>query len=628
MWIQDKALCAPGVRSACAVACGVMLAGVVNMPAWADDQLAPLVVTASRVPTKLNEVTADVTVIDQAQLARSQGKSLTEVLGSLAGVQATANGGLGKSSSLYIRGGDVRQVVLLVDGVRYGSATLGQPVFESLPISMIDRIEIVRGPMAALYGADAAVGVIQVFTRKGAAGWSPFASGSAGSNGYHEAVAGFKGGQGDWAYSLTGSDQATAGFSATNPRVGTNHNADDDGFRQRSFTGQVTHKLNQDWQVTGNLLRMHGRNWFDNGGQALANPPDTYSIVDSAVTGLGVQGRVLPTWSVNLRVAQSQDVSNVVSAVQSSYISRISTLQTQWLLDNVIQVGVGQVLVGLERTRQAISNSSKAFDATSRTIQAANLGWSGRRDAHDWQVNVRQDDNSQFGGQRTELAGYGFQLSDAWRLGGNVGTSFVAPSFNQLYWPQYGDPSLKPQRGVNRELNVAWSEDGATLKLVRFENRIRNFISTSVNSVSNIDSVRLAGWTLSGSAERVLADKRLYAEGSMDWLDAHNVSDNTPLVRRPDHVAKLKAGSATDKWDLGVNVLVSSGVAEKNNQFQMDRLPGYVVWGAQLAHQLNRDWKVSTCVDNLADHAYETVWGFNMPRRQWFVTLAYSPKSN
>lgn len=113
----------------------------------------------------MDETLADVRVVTAEQISQSTGRSLAEVLQRFAGVQMSSNGGRGNTQSVYIRGS--KQVVLLIDGVRYGSATTGAPTLESLPLEAIERIEVVHGPASALYGSDAVGGVIQIFTKQG-----------------------------------------------------------------------------------------------------------------------------------------------------------------------------------------------------------------------------------------------------------------------------------------------------------------------------------------------------------------------------------------------------------------------------------------------------------------------------
>ena len=120
--------------------------------------LPATVVTATRVETRTDALLSDVVVIDSAAIEQATGRSLSELLARKAGLQLSSNGGLGKTAGLFIRGTESRHLLLLVDGVRYGSSTAGSPVLDNFPLSLIDRIEVLKGPASGLYGSDA-VGV-------------------------------------------------------------------------------------------------------------------------------------------------------------------------------------------------------------------------------------------------------------------------------------------------------------------------------------------------------------------------------------------------------------------------------------------------------------------------------------
>ena len=224
----------------------------------AQNNLSPVVVTANRVPTRVDQSLAEVTVIDRAALDRSAGRTLTELLAQQPGVQMTSNGGLGKVSSVFLRGTESRHTLLVIDGVRYGTATAGTPSWDNIPLDSIERIEIVRGPMSSLYGSDAVGGVVQIFMRKGQAGLHPTANITAGSHRYGQVAGGVRFGQGDWDGSVNAQHTRTDGFSATNSRASFGFNPDDDGFKQTSATLQLGLKLPNQSMALGCVARPRG----------------------------------------------------------------------------------------------------------------------------------------------------------------------------------------------------------------------------------------------------------------------------------------------------------------------------------------------------------------------------------
>ena len=125
----------------------------------AQSDAATVVVTATRTNQSIDDALSAVTIITRADIEARQATSVQELLTGEAGVQISNNGGLGKATALFLRGTDADQVLVLVDGVKLTSATLGTTAFEYLPVEEIERIEIVRGPRSSLYGSEAVGGV-------------------------------------------------------------------------------------------------------------------------------------------------------------------------------------------------------------------------------------------------------------------------------------------------------------------------------------------------------------------------------------------------------------------------------------------------------------------------------------
>ena len=132
--------------------------------------IAPVVVTASRIPGTLADTTASVTIISQSDIAARSPASVTELLRQVPGMHVDQPGGRGSTSSVYIRGSDPNYTLVLMDGIVVNDPTNnrgGSFDFSTLDIEHIERIEIVRGPLSAVYGSNALGGVINIITREG-----------------------------------------------------------------------------------------------------------------------------------------------------------------------------------------------------------------------------------------------------------------------------------------------------------------------------------------------------------------------------------------------------------------------------------------------------------------------------
>lgn len=581
------------------------------VPALAQPTLRESVVTATRTETRADELVSDVTVIGRPQIEASTARTLAELLARNAGLQTSANGGLGKQSSVFIRGTENRHTILLVDGVRVGSATAGTPSWDAIPVEMIERIEVLKGPASALYGSDGVGGVVQVFTRKGREGFHPWASITGGSYGHLEAGAGVSGGQGALGYSVGVQRVREDGFSATNPRVPFgNHNPDDDPFEQDSVTASLGYDFGGGWRFDASALYSDGISWIDDGPGF-----DSRTAVRAFAGHAAVKGRPTANWQALLRVAQGNDTSNSIVA---SFPGTFKTEQTEYTWQNDIATPIGVVLAGLERREQKVS-ATTAYTVTEREIDAAFLGLNGSAGAHSWQANVRRDENSQFGGATTGFAGYGYRFTPTWRASASYGTSFVAPSFNQLYFPGFGNPALQPEEGKNYDLALTWAQDGQEVKLVRFDNRIRGFM-TNTTLPQNIPRARIDGWTLGYAG----TFGQLALRASLDLLDPRNVTNGRQLPRRAEEQATLGADWTQGAWRFGGSVLA---VGERfDDAANLNRLGGYGTVDLYADWQFARDWSLQAKVNNLGDKEYETAMGYNQPGRAAYLTLRWQPK--
>ena len=587
---------------------------LISWPVWAQSpaQLPDSVVTASRTTQRADELVSDVVVITRAEIEKSTGRTLPEILARAPGVQFSANGGLGKNSSVNIRGAEARHTVLLIDGVRFGSATAGSPNWDTIPVDMIERIEILKGPASALYGSDAVGGVVQIFMRKGVQGLAPYASVTLGSYGHRQVSAGASGGSGPLSYALGVQKTRDKGFSSTNPKVQFgNYNPDSDAFEQEALNVSAAYQLTTDWKIDAGLLASNSLNHTDDGPNR-----DTRYKGQTRVFRSGLEGRLLPTWKTQLRYSQSADSSRAV--VASSLPSLFKTTQNQLTWQNDVDTALGVVLAGVEQLDQKV-DSSTAYTVTERTVTSAFVGLNGNAGPHSWQANLRRDKNSQFGGSSTGFGGYGFAITPQWRVNAAYGTSFVAPSFNQLYFPNFGNASLQPERGRNTDLGVTWSDAGHTVKLVHFDNKIRGFISNTTIA-SSVPRARIDGYTLAYNG----SFGALALNASFDAMDPRNELTGKRLARRSANQARLGADYTVGVWAVGGSVLRAGNSFD--DAANTRELAGRTTADLYVDYAVSNEWKLQTKLNNVTNKQYETIYGYNQPGRAVYVTLSYRPK--
>jgi hypothetical protein len=329
---------------------------------------APIVITATRTPTRVDETLAEVSVIDRAALDRAGGRTLAELLAQQPGVQFWSDGGLGKRSSVSLRGLESRHTLLLIDGVRVGSATVGAPAWESLPLAAIERIEIVRGPLSSLYGSDAVGGVVQVFTRRGGQGLQGGASLGAGSEGLRQAAGHLRFGQdaGQGGVELAAGVQHTEldGVSATNARVPFGaFDPDRDGWRQTGGHLSLGWRFADGWRADLQALHADGVTQLDDGPGA-----DARAGLRTGSLSLRVGGAIGPGWRSTLQLARStDDYETIASASPWAEIGTIGTVQRQIGWEHQLATPAGALLLLAERVTQSVSRPGAPFEVDERT---------------------------------------------------------------------------------------------------------------------------------------------------------------------------------------------------------------------------------------------------------------------
>jgi vitamin B12 transporter len=578
-----------------------------------------VVVTATRTPQRVDQALAQVTVIDRARIEAASGRTLAELLAGESGVQSWSNGGLGKNASVSLRGLESRHTLLLIDGVRYGSATLGTPSWDNIPLDAIERIEIVRGPMSGLYGSEAVGGVIQIFTRRGQQGFHPEFAAALGSRSYGELAAGARFGSGLVDGSLRLQHRRTDGFSATNPKLPSNYNPDDDGFDQTSVNGRIGLRLG-DWRADATLLKTEGTNHYDDGAGV-----DTRAALRTEVMSLQLAGPVTSAWRTSVRASRSRDdFETLASASAFSTLGTIGTTQTQFGWENQINTPLGTALVLAERVQQEVERPGTPFAVSERSVTGLALGINGEAGAHGWQANVRRDRNSQFGGQTTGSLGYGYELAPGLRATASFGTSFVAPSFNQLYFPGFGNPNLLPEEGRQREVGLVWRNGPVTSRVAYFDNRIRGYISGGPLP-TNIPRVKVDG--ISASVDAVLGAWTL--AGSIDSIQPINATEGTTnfgriLPRRVQDSGRLAVDWRGGGFTLGGSL---QAFGERfDNANNSTRLGGFAMLDLRAEWAFARDWVLAAKLNNAGGKTYETVFGYNQPGREGFVTVRWAPR--
>jgi vitamin B12 transporter len=604
-----------------ALAAGLVLPGAAQAQRLPVSIGEEVVVTATRVPQRLPQSNQHVTVITAGEIAAAGYQSLTEILQARGGLEITQSGGRGQPSSAAIRGAEPRHTLVLIDGLRIGSATAGGTALEHIPVSQIDRIEIVPGPMSSVYGQDAIGGAIQIFTRRGDGAGARLEAGSfatRGASGYYGRTLGAT------ELSLSAGAAATRGFDAGRPTLPfAQHHPDEDGYRNRNFSARLNHDLGGGHALGATAFYSKGRTEFDAG---LA----TDDVNDQALSAWSLysRSRLAPSWASLLRVGSTRDESRTGGAFPSLF----QTDQEQATWQNDFRLAAGTFTAGLEFLDQRV-RSDVVFKETSRTVQSAFLGYRGDFGAHALQLNARRDDNSQFGAQSTGSAGYSYRFSPAWRARAGVGTAFKAPTFNDLYFPDqppffFSNPDLRPERSRSREAGLDYEGGGQRVAATLFQTRITDLITiftdpaTFVSTTQNLGRARIDGLELAWSG--MLAGWQARAQLALQ--DPRDEDTGAQLRRRAKRHGAVAAQKEIGQWRAGAEIVASGARYDSTTEAASTRMHGYALVNLLGGYRLSREWSVNARWNNVFNRDYELVQFFNTPDSSFFAWLAWQPR--
>lgn len=603
-------------------------------PAAPITTLPTTVITASRIAQPIDQVIGDVSVIERAELARYSGESVLNALQLQAGIQTISNGGAGKPSSVFIRGANAAHTLVLIDGVRYGSITLGTPALEHLPVDQIERIEILRGSAASLYGSDAIGGVIQIFTRQGSATPSVSLNVGVGTQNTQQASLTASGQFGATRASVTIAHSKTDGINAISNPTNSNFFADEDGYQNNSISLNLTQNLSAQHQVGARLFVAEGKNQFDGAAfdasfNAVAQDYDYRNNTQNGAFSLWSRHQFTDNLSTQLQIGRSEDNSDSFAPQSASnYADKISTFditQDQITLHNELKIGAGSLTFGAERLEQKL-NSSTNYPVQERSVNSVLAGYIGQYQHVNLQANLRNDDNSQYGNETTYGIGLSAALTDQISIGAQHSTAFLAPSFNDLYFPFYGDTSLAPEQSNSKEVFIALKLAGLSSRLTAYRNDVKDLIqyNPATFGPSNIGQARLQGITLNNDWQL----DNLQAGLSYDYLDAEDRSSATTrgkqLRYRAKHSGAAYFGMQQDR--LSGRAEVQAVGKRYSNPTNTRQVAGYSLVNLSGAVQVTPEFKVGLRINNLFDEQYESVVDYGTLGINGLLSLTYTPK--
>lgn len=605
--------------------------------AIAAETLPTITVTANRTETEVEKTLAAVTVIDREQIERQQFATLQDLLRTVPGITYTNAGGMGQPTGISIRGTNDSHLLVLVDGQKIGSATLGVVSFEHLPIDQIERVEIVRGPRSSLYGSEAIGGVIQIFTRKGNEnGFKSFASLMYGSHETFQGNVGVSVRQNDSWATLNVAGTNTQGFNATT--IKEQNDLDRDSYENKSVSLRFGHKINDQLEIEANILRADATIEYDSKddwgwGDPYIDKVDVHNHIQQNVYGLKVKYNPSDILLSQLQIGRSDDKQKVYLGSFSQYDTQRDTFS----LLNTFHINPNnKLMLGFEYQNDDISSTGK-YLVTERDNKGYLAQYLGTIGAIDLQSAIRVDDNEQFGNHTTGSATVGYDFNEMLQTYISYSTAFKAPSFNDLYWPKSGNAQLIPEESKNYEIGLKGKIKKVDWELNGFHNEIDNLIAWAPAPTtedpdrwipSNINKARIQGLEL--NLTQTLDNWTWNI--NYTYQDPENRSNGSANGKKISYRAKqlfnLSTDYTVDKWIIGGAVHAED--KRYTNAANSQYLGSFATVDTRVMYQVTPEFSIQAKLANLFDKQYATNYSngtlFYQDGRTAWVTLRYAMK--
>ena len=610
---------------AIAAALPLLAAHAAFAQAASDSPMQEVVVTAARVEQKLPDTLPATTVISRADIQASPASDLPDLLRTFTSFGVAQTGPLGSQTSVFVRGTNSNQVLVLIDGAPFSRADFGSAPWELIPLDQIDHVEIVRGNLSSLYGGAAVGGVIQIFTKHGSGASVAISGGSYGSfNGSASIGRRF----GDTAtpldLSASVSGQTTDGYSSRDPKQDPSANPD----RDPAYQGGATFSLGKTW-VPGQRTEfsfMHTYTHSDYDGTTVPIvEQDTLTTQLDAFT-LQSHHQLLPTVKLDLSAGETlEHFTNPTEAdsqfgpmsTSGSGRTRLLGAQVDWRFapDHSVQVQ-------LEDRNERFGELPQPQDAQrTRQTKSERIGYLGSFfDAVDVQANLRHDDADDYGSANTGLLALGWRITPAWKLVGQVSTAFSAPSFSDLVYAASPD-ALKAEHSRDIEFGVHWTGAGWLARATWFSQRQHDLIGFDPVTFQSVNIGHAANRGIELAADGDTGYGRVGLDAT--FQDPRDTDTNTELTRRARTLVTASYRVPVFGWETGAYLRYNGRRADIDPvSFATVEAKARTTLGLSTQHALSPNWRIGAKMDNVTNSRTPEVLGYTAPKRTVLFTLS------
>ena len=551
--------------------------------------LDTIVVTASRSEEKLKNVPARINIIEPKILEQSPIASLPQLLQTDASINMVQSGGYGQAASIFLRGGNSNQTLVLRDGVRLNSNTSGTASLPFIDTTDIKQIEVLKGPASVLYGTDAISGVVQLISKtpeKTAA----FVTGEIGENKTYKSVIGADLAENGFYAQIRGQRLETDGTPVKDIK-----NAADASFDQKGYSAKIGVEKEQ-YAASVDYSENQGYSDYDSSGKLVSQ--------DFKNEIINIKGRlnILENLALHARFSQFKDEidqNNSTDFVHSK--TQESEIYGQWSFTPNQKLLVGATHRNIDG--DVISYGTpyqEDIDSTGYYIQhkydQAGLNT---------QVGIRVEDNEKFGTHTVAQGSVRYQVLPLTSVYANIGSAFKAPTLNDMY-AFGGNPDLKPEESLSYEIGLdqklAYNiSTGLSLYTTEVDNLIA--FDGVLNQMSNVEKAKMEGSELYVKWQ----GQNLFTDLSYNYVCAKDKKNDEDLSRRPRQKIALTAGWADEQYTFSTTMLANGDY--DNSAYDNVQIPGHFRVDMHGQYKVNKNVDVFANIQNVSDSKYRTAYG-------------------
>jgi len=570
-----------------------------------------VVVTATKIEEPLEDTTSDVTIIRGEDIKKLNVALVPDVLRRLSSLDVVQSGGDGKVTSVFLRGADAKQTLVMIDGIKVNSPTTGGFDFSGISVDDIERIEIVKGAQSPVYGSEAAGGVINIITKKGEVKFRAEGSFEGGSLSTYYPTLAVSGSDKTFNYRVTGTYFQTDGISAAKD------GGERDGYRNASASWKFGYKPSDilELDLTGRYY--YDRSELDGFDFVTGRAADALNFVQHGHHFLlGLVGRLyladkweqvftLSTVNDRLKFKDPDNAFNEADITGSRYVA-------DWQ-NNFYISSYFTVTAGIEYKVESGDNKGNFDQSVDNTAGYLNLRVKSATEGLAFNAGLRYDNNEMAGSEMTYRLGASYTLKDAGlTLKVSYGSGFRTPSLNDLYFPFYGNPNLLPETSTSLDITAIKTlfSDRLSLSVAYFKQDYKNLIQSDPRTFTaeNIASASIQGFEVEGML-RVLEGLDLKA--GYTYLDTEDKNTGLPLNRRPTNKFTFSIAYATGPLSVVADyIYVGSRYDSARDASEGIKLSPYSLVNLSGTYWFSKSVGVIARIENLFDEDYEEIKSF------------------